>query len=347
MGNVTGDQSGKGKRGAVKKRAQTKAAAKRRKRMDGKCSWRNDSGQKCTVRSYYTDVTTGESYCRTHYAKYFAKGEAEHMEAHRVNCRVTDQLKERKGKKVTEALAEKPSKTGAIEEALQTVEDFEAGHNADEVLQPRTKIKRSRLERLTSHGVPSPMKKADFVGIDIDFYTPDFKDDYFLLLNSMIKRKHAICNILMQQLLKMEDEEETIKLIETYGEQIVDGEAVSFQNITKRHATPIELKLKLLETLNKHEKEYRELLKQRADLLPNAILILKRYGIKFDKKSGMMIVDLLSRIDASNMEAVGAIDTTASETGFARIGDNSEEEYKDPVERELKRTLDTVQDEDW
>ena len=297
----------------VKKKAPARAANRQR------CSWADPATEKlCTGRVYHTDAMTGEQFCEVHYKRFFLKGERQLMQSERSGIVMCSALadKARKIKPSSEAsgaplpeAAAKPAVIGALEQ----VANHEAGVVPTGMAGSVFKLKQQEAGAL--NGLKGGVK-ASFRSIDIGYYTQGFVDDYFVLLNQKIRRQHAICNIIMHQLLRIEEEEEMLKLTETYGEQMIEGVPVQFASTQKRHATPFDIKLKLLDTWQKHEKEYRELLKQRADTLVNALLILKRYGLKFDHKAAMIVVEVLQRQDQQQFERnlLGTTETVSFET---------------------------------
>lgn len=270
-----------------------------------KCHWWNErTNSMCEGSVYHTDIQTGKHFCQPHYQDYFFKGLADDMvqafTKGKVNTALKEHTTERQAKVLQEPPLTKEDAAGAVEEALAVLEKLENG----EELQSRVS---ESLYKVKS--VDSPLAglkhggKATFRSIDVDFYCQNFKDDYFALITDKLKRCHAAVNIIMAQLLRVEDEEELVKLVETYGTQMVEGVPIEFSTTTKRHATPFEMKMKMFEVWMKAEKEYRELLKQRSDTLVNALLILSKYGIRFDPKAGQLVVEVLHRRDQQDMSA--------------------------------------------
>lgn len=279
---------------------------KKKKRIDNRkrCDWADVSaGRGCGSPVYHTDPMTGDKFCMQHYHRFYMNGERLQMETERSSLRLDQSVASVSKKKVAEELPKEVARP-AVVHALEMAEKLEKGEVVESpVANSAFKIRTTNtvVKGNTSLKNLGPGDRATFRSIDVNYYTQDFVDDYVVLLNQKLRRQHAICNILMEQLLRLEEEEEVLKLIETYGEQMVEGVPVKFSNIQKRHSTPFELKMRLLETWQKHEKEYRELLKQRNDTLVNALMILKRYGLKFDQKAAMIVVEVMQRQDQFNL----------------------------------------------
>jgi hypothetical protein len=110
-----------------------------------------------------------------------------------------------------------------------------------------------------------------------------------------LRRQLAIINVLMHQLMRIEAEEGEIKMTHISGTNIIDGKEMSFENVTTRHVTPYEIKLKLMDSLARHEKNYAALLRQREELLVTCVMIMRRFGVQWDPTAGRMIAEAIQK----------------------------------------------------
>jgi hypothetical protein len=154
--------------------------------------------------------------------------------------------------------------------------------------------------------------KSQFLGIDIEHYTPDFKYDFLFLLFKQIRRAEAVVNILAEMLFKIEQEEEQLKLVETKGTMMNDqGNPVEFHNVTTRHVTPVETKLLLVDKLTKQEMHLAKLLKQLEELPLTCLTVFRKMGVKWDRKAAMMVVDAIESEKMKDVEGYADVDVEA------------------------------------
>lgn len=177
-----------------------------------------------------------------------------------------------------------------LEEQVQVLMEREQEFQANAI---RFKGERRTIEAGT--------QKSAFYGIDVEYYTPQWEYEPYEILLRAIRRAEAQVNILFQQLQRIEQEEEQLKKIEVYGSQIVEGKKMDYENVTRRHATPIELKMKLIDNLTKAEAHYARLLKQMEDMPMVALMVMRRLGVRWDRAAAQMVIN---QIDQKNMKAI-------------------------------------------
>lgn len=194
---------------------------------------------------------------------------------------------------------------------------------------------------------PDPTKignvKSAFFGVDVEYYTPEFKVDYVYMLISSIRRSEAQVNILFQQLQRIEDEENEIKEIESRGTNVVDGKMIQFQNKTIRHATPVELKIKLMEALAKAETHHAKLLKQMEELPLTCLMVMRKLGVRWDREASMMVINKLEKEHNQVLTDFGMLDVEPIPP--IPLSQALEVVNEDPkMAKSLKKLM---QDDDW
>lgn len=159
--------------------------------------------------------------------------------------------------------------------------------------------------------------KAQFLGIDVEHYTPDFKYDFISLLYDQIRRAHAVIRVLEEQLMRIEAEEESLKRVETHGTMMNDkGQPVEFNNTTTRHVTPIETKLLLIDKLTKHEAHLAKLMKQLEELPVTCLSVFRKMGVKWDRQAAQMVIDA---IETDKLKTVESLDVQALPTSRPEV----------------------------
>lgn len=189
----------------------------------------------------------------------------------------------------------------------------------------------------------SGVKKHGFFGIDVEYYTPEFKVDYVYMLIQSIRRSEAQVNILFQQLQRIEDEEEKLKETVNKGTSIVEGKHISFENKSTRHAIPIELKLKLVESLTKAEAHHAKLLKQMEELPLTCLMVMRKLGVRWDRDASMMVINKIEKENKQILSDFGALDVAPAQP--IELKQAMEIIQEDPkMAKNLKKVM---QDDDW
>ncbi len=151
--------------------------------------------------------------------------------------------------------------------------------------------------------------KLAFFGIDVEHYTPEFKVDYVYMLIAAIRRTEAVVNILFQQLQRIEAEEQELKEVHEEGKMpTMNGGMADYNKKITRNATPVELKIKLLEALSKHESRYASLLKQMEELPLTCLMVMRKLGVRWDREAAVMVVNKLEKENKQILSDFGALD---------------------------------------
>lgn len=187
------------------------------------------------------------------------------------------------------------------------------------------------------------VKKRGFFGLDVEYYTPEFKVDYVYMLIQSIRRSEAQVNILFQQLQRIEDEEQELKETINKGTSIVEGKHISFENKTTRNAVPIELKLKLVESLTKAETHHAKLLKQMEELPLTCLMVMRKLGVRWDRDASMMVINKIEKENKQVLSDFGALDVAPTQP--MPLEQALEIVQEDPkMAAKLKSVM---QDDDW
>lgn len=186
--------------------------------------------------------------------------------------------------------------------------------------------------------------RSAFFGIDIDYYTPEFKYDYMYMLMQAIRRSEAQINIYFQQLQRIENEEQ--ELMQTIREGTMVGEKgiMEFKNTEVRKAIPIELKLRLMDNLTKAEAQYSKLLKQLQELPLVALMVLRKMGVKWDREASMMVLDKIEKSEGQILSDFGAIPQAITPTDLP-LEKQIELVQADPAMAAKLKNI--AQDDDW
>jgi hypothetical protein len=97
-------------------------------------------------------------------------------------------------------------------------------------------------------------------------------------------------------------EEDLINTVEQTGCNVVDGKQVDIHIITKRHATFKELAVKMFSERTKAMKSLQDLLKHQSTMLVTCVLMLQKYGIKFDHEAGMLVLNKIEEQDRESRQ---------------------------------------------
>ena len=136
---------------------------------------------------------------------------------------------------------------------------------------------------------------SQYAGVDFDYYSKDYKNDHIYLVDQAIRFAYGKVHILYQQLERIEEEEEQLKVTERRGSQMSDGEVIDFDNTEIRHVTPYEVKIKLFDSMTKAEAHLASLLKQKEQLLVTCLNVLRKLNIKFSREAGQLVVAAIDR----------------------------------------------------
>lgn len=171
-----------------------------------------------------------------------------------------------------------------------------------------------------------------FAGLDFDFYGANFNNNQFFLVDEAVKMSYAWLNVLLHQLQLLELDEEELKLVEMWGVKEFEGQPVHFNENIRKHSTPLELKIKLFDSFKKAMDSFRGCLKDRMELLPTALMVLRSFGIKFDKSAGMMVLSITEKLNDDELVKRGLMPNRGS--GL-------------PVEAILAESKKELTDDDW
>lgn len=297
-----------------------------------KCAFVSKDGTQCNgvAAKRFDD---GRNCCNYHWELWhkLKPEEQELLEAGSVDVMMGERLFSKsqrfKGNLTRRQVVEMPD----IEEQLELLdkEDQKHGH--------KIKFKEAPVNPKTG------VKKHGFFGLDVEYYTPDFKVDYVYMLIQSIRRSEAQVNILFQQLQRIEDEEALMKETVNRGTSIVEGKHIQFENKTIRHAVPIELKLKLVESLTKAETHHAKLLKQMEELPLTCLMVMRKLGVRWDRDASMMVINKIEKENKQVLSDFGALDVAPVQQ--MPLADAMEIIQEDPrMAGKLKKVM---QDDDW
>lgn len=224
-----------------------------------------------------------------------------------------------------------------VEEQLDRLDEM-----ADKMDDGRVRFRKEN-DINTDPNTGSGVKKSAFYGIDVEYYTPEFKYDYVYMLMKAIRRAEAQVNIYYQQLRRIEEDEAELKSTDRFGTMATDSGVVEFKNREVRHSVPIELKLKLMDNLTKAEAHYAKLLKQLQELPLVALMVLRKMGVKWDREAAMMIIGKIEKQEGQVLTDFGVIN--ADDTPTIGLETMSEMVQQDPQMAQKFRRL--ASDDDW
>ncbi len=300
-----------------------------------KCAFSTKTGDLCQSK-VTKHLADGRPACWYHYKSLERASEldASLLETISVDTIMEKRAPALKGTKVNERRA---INLPDIEEQLDKLDEL-----ADKMDDGRVRFKGDEAKD-TNPKLGSGVKKSAFYGIDVEYYTPEFKYDYVYMLMKAIRRAEAQVNIYYQQLKRIEDEEAELKSTDRSGTMMTDGGLVEFKNKEVRHSVPIELKLKLMDNLTRAESHYAKLLKQLQELPLIALMVLRKMGVKWDREAAMMIINKIEKQEGQVLTDFGVIN--ADDTPTIGLEQMSEMVQQDPKMAASFKRIAT--DDDW
>jgi hypothetical protein len=254
-----------------KRKVRSTKAIKRGKRQ---CDFLNADGERCRAVVVHS-VTNGMAACRGHYDKYrSSEREAQELENKIFSKRIGDIARDTRVKHPQpkpEVLGAKLPEAIVIKSPAEVAPNTRYAGSANIPLgQTQVTVPAGFAERLEAR-IQMAWRKLDWMNAWLD---------------------------------KWNNEQDLINRVETYGTQIVQGEAVDFETITIRHATFAELAIKMMDAQTKAEKVLDDLLKQQQGLVITAVSILERMGFKFDHEAGMVMLALIEQAQRNTQKVV-------------------------------------------
>lgn len=316
----------------------SKLAMKGLKRSDKRCSFVNARNTECMAQVCHTDED-GRNYCLTHKTMFYKQGLSSDMENKLVVTKL-DAIADSMGRSQTW----NPVDSGQVMDIdeLDTDDKPELPKSIP-VTAPKPKRVGKAREMIQWKEKPIDMKPANvtngnfkhggyikqFAGLDFDYYAANFDNNQFHLMDEAVKLSYAWLNVLMHQLQQLELTEDELKMTEIWGSKEFEGNSVPFEENIRKHAAPMELKIKLFDSFKKAMDSFRGCLKDRMELLPTALLVLRSFGIKFDKQAGMMVLAISEKLDQEELQRRGLVDNPGAPLPVDALVEEAHKELTD------------------
>jgi len=324
------------KRTQFRKRAKLKKLEKIRKRLGAvKCAFSTKTGDLCQGK-VTKKLEDGRMCCWYHYKSLERASDTDTvlLETMSVDTLMEKRIKPLKGSRND---VRRVINLPDIDDQLEKLDEL-----ADKMDDGRVRFRKEN-DINTDPNTGSGVRKSAFYGIDVEYYTPEFKYDYVYMLMKAIRRAEAQVNIYYQQLRRIEEEEAELKSTDRSGTMATENGLVEFKNREVRHSVPVELKLKLMDNLTKAESHYAKLLKQLQELPLIALMVLRKMGVKWDRDAAMMIINKIEKQEGQVLTDFGVIN--ADDTPKIGLETMSELVQQDPQMAKSFRRLAT--DDDW